>query len=144
MNIKPLTHTSELLLIKPQLSLLDVYYPEINSWFKNKFLSNNNPDNLALGAFNNDGRLIGFTLGKKGSERKLRCIRVFPEYQSTGIGLKLIERTMDLLECDNPLVTVSEELFHHYSRIFINRYGYELNSVNKGMYRKGKLEYIFN
>lgn len=35
-------------------------------------------------------------------------------------------------------------MLHDYSRVFVERYGFSLNKVHKGLYRKGKLEYSFN
>lgn len=74
----------------------------------------------------------------------MRCIRVHPDYQYAGIGIRLMDNMIEVLEDQEPLCTVSEELIHHYSRIFVNRYGFRLSQVDKGLYRQGKLEYIFN
>ena len=35
-------------------------------------------------------------------------------------------------------------MINDYSRIFINRYNFDLTHVYKGLYRKNKLEYEFN
>ena len=43
-----------------------------------------------------------------------------------------------------PLLSVSEDNFHLFSRIFINFFNFELVQVYKGLYSKGKLEYQFN
>lgn len=143
-EIRKLKTLEELRLLTPSLLTLDQYYPNIDSWYRNKVLSDPaNESNLAIGAFVG-GDLVGFVLAKKAEETKLRCVRVNPQCQNTGLGLRLLERAMDALECDKPLVTVSEELLGHYSRIFVNRYGYDLNEVVKGAYRRGKLEYVFN
>lgn len=126
------------------ISSLDEYYPDIKHWYLNTVLT---------GIFTGDDRMIiakegnmmvGLALGKKTEECKLRCIRVLPSYQNTGLGMRLIDSMIDELECEKPHATVSEEMINLYSRPFINRYGFELHAVNKGMYRKGKLEYIFN
>jgi N-acetylglutamate synthase-like GNAT family acetyltransferase len=88
---------------------------------------------------------VGIALGKRTeSETKLRCVRVLPSHQNSGIGLRLIDRMLEALECENPHCSVAEELLHTYSRAFVNRYGFELTKVDKGMYRAGKLEYGFN
>ena len=76
-------------------------------------------------------------------ETKLRCIRVHQEYANKGIGVKLIDTALSIIG-DKPLVSVSEELIHSYSRIFVNRYGFKLTEVLKGKYRQNKLEYYFN
>jgi len=144
LEIRKLNTLEELRLLTPSLLTLDQYYPNIDNWYRNKVLSDPaNESNLAIGAFVG-GTLAGFVLAKNGDEKKLRCVRVSPSHQNTGLGLRLLERGMELLETSAPLVTVSEELLGQYSRIFVNRYGYSLDEVVKGAYRRGKLEYVFN
>lgn len=129
----------------PLLRSLDAYYPDFEHWYVNTVAPGvvTGSDTLLLAW---DGpRIAGVALGKRTSrETKLRCVRVVPEWQNTGLGLRLIDRMLDELECDRPHCTVAEELFHQYSRPFIHRYGFELSGVDKGAYRKGKLEYRFN
>lgn len=84
-------------------------------------------------------------MGKRAAtERKLRCVRVLPEVQNRGVGLRLIERMFDELETETPHCTVAEEMLGQYSRAFVNRYGFQLSCVDKGRYRPAKLEYAFN
>lgn len=124
---------------------LDNYYPDFGFWFINKCMPG-----ILLGddifiVAREHNRIIGVALGKASKEEtKLRCVRVLPEYQHRGIGLHLIDKTLTALDCDRPLCTVSEEMLHLYSRAFINHFNFDLSTVNKGMYRPGKLEYVFN
>ena len=60
------------------------------------------------------------------------------------LGITLMDRMLETLECTKPLATVSEEMLHQYSRIFVKRYGFSLDDVAKGAYRPRKLEYYFN
>lgn len=129
----------------PLLRTLNEYYRDFEHWYVNTVVPG-----LVLG---NDIMLLavegqniaGVALGKRtDGETKLRCVRVLPEFQHTGVGIKLIDRMIDTLECEKPHCTVSEEMIHLYSRAFVNRYGFELNDVQKGKYRPGKLEYMFN
>lgn len=126
------------------LNSLDRYYPDINHWYVNKVIPGiyTGDDKILLAT---EGQhVVGIALGKTGEETKLRCIRVVPEYQGSGLGIRIIDRMLDVLEDPAPHVTVSEELIHQYSRMFVNRYGFKLNEVGKGLYRPGKLEYCFN
>lgn len=134
---------SELGLLVPSLVTLDPYYPDILSWFRSKVLSDATGSSLAVGAFE-DNTLVGFALGKRGSEAKLRCLRVAETHRTSGLGCDLLERMQIELEHEKPLVTVSEELLGQYSRIFVNRYGFSLDQVARGVYRSNKLEYVFN
>ncbi|QYN79896.1 acetyltransferase [Kosakonia phage Kc263] len=131
--------------VLPFIRTLDKYYPDIEHWYINKVVPGLilGTDKLIIAKDNN--LITGIALGKRDlDETKLRCVRVLPEYQNSGLGIKLIDTMLDLLEEEKPGVTVAEELFHQYSRIFVSRYGFALTDVNKGRYRKHKLEYAFN
>ena len=128
---------------------LDNFYPNFNNWFWNKLL----PDILLnkdfiLGMFDNKNNLIGVSILKKAKyidkENKIRTLRIFPEYQNKGYSLYLIDKSLESLQTDKPKLTVAEEILHNYSRIFINRYNFSITKVEKNLYRKNKLEYIFN
>ena len=135
----------EALLAKPFLDGLDAYYPDFSHWYINRVVAEiQDPSNFILIA--KDGKdVVGVALGKRDkSETKLRCVRIHRDLKSTGLGVRLIDSMIDHLGVRHPHCTVSEELIHQYSRIFVNRYGFHLSSVDKGKYRKGKLEYCFN
>ena len=128
----------------PLVANLDSYYPDFVDWYWNKVV----PDTV-LGrgvmmlALDGD-EIVGAALGRGGLDAKLRCVRVLPRLASRGLGIHLIDRILRLIDVDRPELTVSEELIHDYSRIFINRFGFDLTRVEKGLYRPGRLEYQFN
>jgi GNAT superfamily N-acetyltransferase len=127
------------------LDSLDEYYPDFGHWYVNTCVPGVVIGNDIMLVARDGSRIIGLALGKKTlEETKLRCVRVRPEYQSKGVGLRLIEHMLKELDCDRPHCTVAEELIHLYSRAFVNYFGFKLNQVGKGMYRPGKLEYVFN
>ena len=74
----------------------------------------------------------------------MQCVRVHQDHQGGVLGIQLMDRLLEQLAERHPLCTVSEEMLHQYSRAFVKRYGFSLDSVDKGLYRPGKLEYIFN
>jgi GNAT superfamily N-acetyltransferase len=131
--------------VLPFIQTLDQFYPEVDYWYVNKVIPGLmvGSDKLLIAR---DGiHIAGVALGKfTDEETKLRCVRVHPDYQNHGLGIKLIDEMLEQLEDDKPGVSVSEELLHQYSRIFINRYGFDMSNVSKGQYRPRKLEYFFN
>ncbi|WP_144106682.1 GNAT family N-acetyltransferase [Paraburkholderia sp. BCC1886] len=130
---------------KTLLDSLSVYYPEFEYWYVNQCMPGIVTGNDVLVVAEAHHQLIGVGLGKaRDGETKLRCIRVAPPYQSRGIGLRLVDRMLRELDHDKPHCTVCEEMFHSYSAPFINRYGFDLSQVSKHLYRRGKLEYVFN
>jgi hypothetical protein len=127
------------------LKNLDVYYPGFDSWFINKCMPSISSGTDKMVIAENDNQMIGVSIIKNSEEeKKLRCVRVVPEYKGRGVALHLMDRSLVLLDCDKPAVTVAEELFHDWSRIFVNRYDFDLSTVAKGAHRPGKLEYFFN
>jgi hypothetical protein len=78
------------------------------------------------------------------TEQKLRALRIIPKYQNKGYGLHLIDHSLKILNCDKPLASVSEDMLNYFSRIFINRYDFNMTYVHKGLYLPNKLEYQFN
>ena len=135
----------DLLMSLKMLEQLENYYPGFQYWFINKALPGVLVGDDLLVVARHKAAIIGVALGKKSEdENKLRCVRVAPEYQKRGIGLRLVEKTLTEMDCDKPLCTVSEEMFHEFSRPFINLFDFDLSTVKKGLYRPGKLEYVFN
>lgn len=129
----------------PFIQSLNQYYPDIEYWYVNKVVPGLVLGNDKLLIAHAQGNIVGIALGKQSDdEAKLRCVRVHPDYQQTGLGIKLIDRMLDLIEERQPGVTVAEEMINLYSRAFIKRYGFNLSDVTKGRYRRGKLEYGFN
>lgn len=145
--IKLITETSltSAFQVLPFIKTLDEFYPDIEHWYINKVIPGLFTGNDKLLIARDGIHIAGVALGKsEDNETKLRCIRVHPDYQKSGLGIKLIDGMLEQLEDDRPVVSVSEEMFHLYSRIFVNRYGFKLNDVTKGQYRPRKLEYFFN
>lgn len=136
---------SDAILAKGMLDGLENYYPGFQYWYVNKCMPGIvlGPDVLIVAR--EHGQIIGLSLGKKReNEVKLRCIRVLPQYQNRGTGLHLMDRMLHALDNDKPYCTVAEEMLHLYSRPFINAYGFTVDRVDRGAYRKGVLEYGFN
>lgn len=130
--------------IYPMVASLDNYYPDFSHWYWNTLV----PSTVTADSFvilaEDHGNLVGVALAKQGSEPKLRCVRVLPELKGRGIALHLIDRALQQLNHSHPAVTVAEEMIHDYSRILVNRFDFLLSQVDKGLYRRGKLEYVFN
>lgn len=134
-------HSSDIHSLRPLLTGLDQYYPGMHKWLDRLAIEESTPILVA----HENNRVVAACIGKKTiKERKIRCVRVQSDYANKGIGIRLMDQMIDVLECRSPYCTVSEEMLHQYSRAFIQRYGFSLDEVKKGMYRPGKLEYVFN
>lgn len=142
--IRTTTKLIDTFTVFPMLSNLDAYYPDFEKWYFNKVVPGIlNGDNKLL-LYSTHGEIQGVGLIKDTDEKKIQCIRVRPGNENSGIGIKLLDKAIELLENRSPVITVSEEMINQYSRPFVKRYGFKLSDVVKGQYRKGKLEYHFN
>lgn len=125
-------------------SALDVFYPDFNDWYWNKVTPSTVTGNSQIILAEENDRVVGVAMIKAGPDPKLRCLRVLPEYAHRGIGIHLIDKSLKLLDHDKPVITIPEEKIHELSRIVVNRFGFDLTHVDRGLYRPGKLEYQFN
>lgn len=128
------------------ISSLSYIYPDISHWYNNKVIPRVMlGKDIVIVAKSEDGETIGFAIGKKTEkESKLCCLMVLPDFRGKGYALKLINRIIKELDDDYPHCSVSEDLFHTYSKIFINHFKWSLDDVVSDVYQKGKLEYFFN
>ncbi len=119
-------------------------YPNFYDWYWNKVVPGiwTGNDEVVL-AYKKD-EIIGVSILKNSGEKKLRALRIKEKFQSKGFGLYLIDESLKRLNIDKPLCSVSEKMINDYSRIFINRYKFDISHVYKGLYKKGELEYEFN
>jgi len=141
MYFKKVENLIGLINIYEDFKYLDNYYPNFQNWYYNKLVPNIMNGNGTALTMMNRNEIIGISFFK---EDKLQAIRVLPKYQNKGKSMNLLDETFKLMDNDKPFCSVAEELFHDYSRIFINRYDFIIPKVEKGIYRKGKLEYLFN
>lgn len=133
------------MVVRGVLDGLDSYYPEFGHWYVNKCLPGIVLGKDVLLVARDKEQIVGVALGKRSTkETKLRCVRVLPAYQSRGVGIHLIDKMLHLLGSDRPHCTVAEEMLHQFSRPFVNHFDFQLSRVDKGSYRPGKLEYVFN
>ena len=127
------------------LTKLEEAYPDFYDWYWNKVVLGilTKQDQLILAYIKNE--LVGISILKNNpNEKKLRALRITEKFQSKGYGLYLIDESLKRLETDKPLCSVSNKMIDDYSRIFINRYKFDLTYVYKNLYTKDSLEYEFN
>lgn len=126
------------------LSPLSTSYPQIGRWFNTKVVPGVWNGTRHIVRIERDGQLIAVGIAKKeGNEHKICTIRVAPAYEGKGFGIRVLNSLMEWLDTNLPLATVSEENMPCFERIFA-RYGFMLTSVENGLYRPGKLEFVFN
>lgn len=144
LDFKSATNLLELKESYKILSALENSYPDFYNWYWNKVVPGilTKDDDLILAYSRNE--LVGISILKNSEEKKLRALRITDKFQNKGYGLYLIDESLKRLDTDKPLCSVSDKMINDYSRIFINKYNFDLTHVYKNLYNKDSLEYEFN
>lgn len=88
--------------------------------------------------------IAGVAILKKGQKEKKICsLRVARMYQGNGIGTSLFKKSLEYLETDKPLLTVSQLKKKEFERIFAF-FGFSLEKVYDGKYKPNLCEYCYN
>ena len=70
-------------------------------------------------------------------------LRVAKEYQGQGIGTMLIDKSINFLKNEKPIISVSELKKYEFKRIF-EHFGFSLGEVCFAKYTPFTSEYVFN
>lgn len=130
--------------ILPELTQLSTLYPAFSKWYGDKVVPG-----LLVGERTVLLRFVGRQLGGIAivkntiSEKKLCCLRVLPDFEGSGLGIKLFQDAFEVLCTDKPLLSVAEEQMSRFSKIF-SHFGFEIEGEYKELYRKSRTEYSFN
>lgn len=132
--------------IKLFLSDLVIEYPLHNKWFKGvvKDLKEKRYSREILFATNSMDEIIGVSILKRTNcEKKICTFRVAEKYQRQGIGTLLMLKSLEILETDKPIITVSESKHQEFKKLF-QRFNFCLKKVYFGKYRYLTKEYCYN
>lgn len=124
-------------------------YPNISTWYKKviqeiKVNSKNREMFIALSNVRDELSISGLLIVKNHTDEKKICtLRVRDDFQRRGIGSKLFECAFEYLNTNKPLITVPEESVIVFEKIF-QKYSFDKVEEKVDLYRKGKIEYIYN
>ncbi len=128
--------------IYQKISSAQMYYPNFYEWYHNNVIpSLINGDKEFIFEFASE-KIVGLSIIKH-SEKKLCHLSIFDEHKNRGYGLRLFEKSFISLKTDKPFLTVSEEKYLEFKKIF-DYYGFELTDKKLNLYRENKMEYFFN
>lgn len=126
-----------------QLSGAKEFYPNFEDWYFKKVVPDLFCEQRILVSEVRDNNIAGLAILKVNHEKKLSTLKVSPKYINKGIGLKLFEKSFQLLETEKPFLTVSEEKLSEFKKLF-DYYDFKMTSAHDNLYRIGKKEYFFN
>lgn len=119
------------------------YYPNFLQWYYLKVLPqiSTGKREIVLYIYNSD--ICGIEILKNDDEKKICTLKVNANYRKHGIGKKLFETSFEILQTDNPIITVSDSKIFQFRRV-LNDYSFQLTQVCNDRYIKGKSELVFN
>lgn len=117
-------------------------YPDFQKWYFEKVLSQLNSYRKILAVFEKEN-LAGILITKDQEEKKICTLRVEEQYRGQGIGSFLMKRSMEILQCQKPLITVSESHLFQFQPLF-EKYKFKKVCHYKSYYKKNRREYSFN
>lgn len=119
------------------------YYPNFDIWYYQNVIPAIKRGDKQLIMINDKNVLKGISIVKLNEQKKICTLRVMENYQNRGIGIRLFEKSFEVLGTRMPLLSVSEEKIPSFKKIF-DYYGFKLTNIREGYYRKGKKEYFYN
>lgn len=123
---------------------LNETYPGYKKWFFNKqVIECYKSSRDIIFVRNESDEIVGIScLKKENNERKICTLFVKPNYRLQGIGSMLLEESMEFLETNKPLITLTDDKLIMFEKI-IKKYEWELTEI---VYNEntGKKELCFN
>jgi len=88
------------------LSMLSEQYPDFRNWLEKKVFTGLYDGTRSILLEWRDGKIAGLAILKNEiEEKKLCCLRIMPEFQNKGIGIKLFQRSFAELGTEKPLLS---------------------------------------
>lgn len=135
---------SELREILEFLKPVSLEYPNFERWFVDKILPGLALNTRKIFKVRHGNQLVAIGIAKnENGEKKICTVRVASEFQRRGYGTGIVNEMKEWLDCEFPLISVSEGKLPQFKRIF-DLLQFKLTSTRQGLYRDGKVEYYFN
>lgn len=122
-------------------------YPKHKSWFYQKHLPavfSEKSGRDIIFAQDETCKLYGTAFIKKDAvEKKICTLFVSDQSRGLGIGSKLVERAMEILETTKPMITIADYKLPMFEGL-IRKYDWKQTQVVKGLYNDRSLELVYN
>jgi hypothetical protein len=119
-------------------------YPLFAVWYWNKVVPGLADGTRYMVCVREGDRVIGAGIAKKDRlETKLCTVRIDTSFEGRGTGMRIFDKLMLWLDCDQPHLTVSELSLPKFRRIF-EWYGFVHTSTQFDRYVPGVAELGFN
>lgn len=119
-------------------------YPLFDQWFSSKVQPGIYTGERTLLIERRGSMAVAFLILKHtDTEKKLCTLRVRPNFESKGLGVRLFQTAFQLLGTERPILSVSEPVAPKFERIF-KYFGFAQEAVYEGRYIPRVDELAFN
>lgn len=119
-------------------------YPEFEYWLLHKVIPGLLHGERSIFIEQRNSVVAGIVILKHTADEKKICtLRVRPEYECLGLGVRLFEKSFEVLETERPLLSVSENAYPKFSRLF-DHFDFSHRASYAGMYLPRISELSFN
>lgn len=124
--------------------LVKTDYPDYKSWFLETQVPGifDHTRNIIIAHIGK--RIVGFVSLKKTCEEKKICtFYIERNFRKNKIGSILVEKAIEYLETDKPLITIPLNKLYEFTRIG-ERFDWQITDIQENLYRVGTAEVIVN
>jgi hypothetical protein len=140
----PLLVKSLGVLIRDDIAFLSASYPRFNHWFVTRVLPGVISGERTVCLELIDGKIAALMILKHAQrEKKICTLRVRPEFENSGLGIRLFKEAFELLDTGLPLLSVSDKALPKFERVF-QYFGFHNEGIYKGIYLPNSVEHSFN
>lgn len=119
-------------------------YPDYKNWFLNTHVPGLYDGTRNIIVAHIKDKIVGFVSLKKTAEEKKICtFYVEKSFRQNKIGTILVEKAIEYLEEEKPLITIPLSKLHEFVRIG-EKLGWEITDIKENLYRIGTPEVIVN
>lgn len=120
-------------------------YPNYYNWFLKKHVPGiyAGTRDTIIAIDEDKQQIIGVSNIKLGKEKKICTLYFEPKYRRNKLGIELTRKSIELLECDKPLITMPSTNINQFKNI-IKQFNWEMTDYVENMYKEKSNEVIFN
>lgn len=140
----PARLSQALTLLHEDATFLRGSYPNFDSWLSDKVVPGIKNGERTVLIEMRANEVAGFMILKHTlSEKKLCTLRVRPQYESRGMGVRLFETAFEILKTERPLLSVSEKAMPKFDTLF-KYFGFSREAVYEDRYLPRVRELAYN
>lgn len=131
-------------LASEDVEFLRFSYPQFDNWFATKVIPGILEGERTLLLERRGSVTAGLLILKHTAiEKKLCTLRIRPDFESMGLGVRLFQTAFHLLQTEQPLLSVSALAAPKFERLF-KYFGFAQEAVYQGRYLPNVDEYSYN